>query len=997
MSTNPINATGSASSSTPQPDADSNTVLPRDQPQRQPAIHNTSSSSTNAGQPPVRGGDKPDGNDQVPPLLSPLSRAALNLAPSRLQRSVDNPAPSSPMPAPSTPSAPLAAAASPYSPYGRPLLPGATRAELEQLLGAHDTSTLPNLTSLSTSSHQDEQNMARLGTALQQNLTGYPPEVQQFEQQVNHMQPLLTALPQPEYEAYAGALATLDVAFRDARAPADRQRVDQQLSLLGTALLERVNTASNDPVERALSVFNRPVGAGYLTGLANQQELSALRRLRQGFVIAATPAVRERYFTLAAELKHTLQHKIAKAIDQHTAQEAGKWAEANAEVDRIVHEADALTNAPGKRYELIGRQLYSTNPGTGRDDLADRRLLAFTQRMRDDSALHDKLVKWTVEAGRKLNVYGVDAPKSYLDILKQLPSSGPDYVRDLADRYNAVLHDSSYKDASITPRARGEKLAEQIFEGATRFLLGMTPFAPLTAAFDPHSLLSANTRLGIDLASGLLGLVAGEGATAFTERLAAKSATRVLKAPPEGYAPEHPVATGDRSPTLPPAPSGQPGSVGAQATQAAASPAAQGLSVDTAAAEASQRITGTKARLPDDYAVQPAPGALKPATGQPGIFTDDKGRYYLDSGGKTYPARFDRDNNTWRVYQADNPYRPQYPVRTDAQGGWEVHNDVGLKGGMNPDNAPALAPPQEQPFEERFQVSNASGTPLSAEMLQTLNPPAWHSDADALLDDIAFNGRYRAAFDNLPDSQQEALRNWTYLDLSETYSTGSDYEDVNFDLNRQLRDRSYETDTASRAHALQAALTHLPRPDQDSRLLRVAEVPADYASKFAPGDYVTNSPAFMSASSESEYTNATLADSEYAAAPGGAFALYDIQSKSATPFVYRVTTLASGEHEWIFRPNTVFRIDEIAAATPQDGAVTPRIGLRLTEVPVDTPIFAKNIYTGEQELVNPSGTTPVYTTLQPTRTPPAQPSPPNPDLPPLPTHGATNQPGPATT
>ena len=58
MSTNPINATGSASSSTPQPDADSNTLLPRDQPQRQPAIHNTSSSSTNAGQPPVRGGEQ---------------------------------------------------------------------------------------------------------------------------------------------------------------------------------------------------------------------------------------------------------------------------------------------------------------------------------------------------------------------------------------------------------------------------------------------------------------------------------------------------------------------------------------------------------------------------------------------------------------------------------------------------------------------------------------------------------------------------------------------------------------------------------------------------------------------------------------------------------------------------------------------------------------------------------------------------------------------------
>jgi hypothetical protein len=41
-------------------------------------------------------------------------------------------------------------------------------------------------------------------------------------------------------------------------------------------------------------VFNRPVGAGYLTGLGDRQQLSALGRLRTGFVTAATPAARER-------------------------------------------------------------------------------------------------------------------------------------------------------------------------------------------------------------------------------------------------------------------------------------------------------------------------------------------------------------------------------------------------------------------------------------------------------------------------------------------------------------------------------------------------------------------------------------------------------------------------------------------------------------------------------------------------------------------------------
>jgi hypothetical protein len=52
-------------------------------------------------------------------------------------------------------------------------------------------------------------------------------------------------------------------------------------------------------------------------------------------------------------------------------------------------------------------------------------------------------------------------------------------------------------------------------------------------------------------------------------------------------------------------------------------------------------------------------------------------------------------------------------------------------------------------------------------------------------------------------------------------------------------------------------------------------------------------------------------------------------------------------------------------ATSQDAALTPRIGMHLTEVPINEPTFAKNIYTGEEELVYPQGETPAYTTLQP--------------------------------
>ncbi|ANB71916.1 hypothetical protein AYM40_05660 [Paraburkholderia phytofirmans OLGA172] len=582
------------------------------------------------------------------------------------------------MPASSTTSSGAVSDVSSASPF----LSGVTPVELQGLLDTHDTQTLPNGVRLSRSSYQDEQNMGRLGRDLKQGLTGYPPGVQQFEQKVNGMQAQLGTLPPGEHEAYAGALATLDVAFRDSTDAGTRQRAGQQLSLLDSALRERSTSAGNDPVQRALGVFNSPVGAGYLTQAGDQRNLNGLTQLRDQFVAASTPASRQRYFSQAADLKNDLQHRIATAIDQHTKQEDGKWAEANAEVDRLLHEAEGVTGDPGKRHELIGRQLFSTNPGSGRDDLADRRLLAFTQRMQDDPALHDRLVDWSVEAGRKLNGYGVDAPKGYLDILNNLPPAGPDYVRDLADQYNAVLKDASHKDDSITPRARGEKLADQILEGTARFLLGMTPLAPITAAFDAHSSLSENARLGIDLSSGLLGLVAGEGAAAFSERLAAEG-VGVAEAASREHLPGPHTPLDEKVP-IPGASSVQPhnaGATGIQGEGPQGTAAPQGFVADPAVAEASQRINGTRSSLPDDYAVQPAPAALKPAPGQQGVLADNDGHYYITSGGKTYPARFDKDNGTWRVWQADNAYRPQYPVRLDAQGNWQMHDDVGLKGG----------------------------------------------------------------------------------------------------------------------------------------------------------------------------------------------------------------------------------------------------------------------------------------------------------------------------
>ena len=198
------------------------------------------------------------------------------------------------------------------------------------------------------------------------------------------MQAQLSTLPPSEHEAYAGALATLDVAFRDSKDADMRQRADEQLSQLGNALLDRATTAGNDPVEQRIERL-QPSGRRRLsdpTGrpAATQRTDAAARVVRHRL----DARLHVRLFRAGSELKNDLQRKIATAIDQHTKQEAGKWAarECGSRPDRP--RSRAIKDDPGKRYELIGRQLFSINPGSGRDDLADRRLLAFTQRMQDD-------------------------------------------------------------------------------------------------------------------------------------------------------------------------------------------------------------------------------------------------------------------------------------------------------------------------------------------------------------------------------------------------------------------------------------------------------------------------------------------------------------------------------------------------------------------------------------------------------------------------------------
>jgi hypothetical protein len=84
--------------------------------------------------------------------------------------------------------------------------------------------------------------------------------------------------------------------------------------------------------------------------------------------------------------------------------------------------------------------------------------------------------------------------------------------------------------------------------------------------------------------------------------------------------------------------------------------------------------------VPTQYAGKPK-GNLGADPNSPGVLRDEKGQSYIQAGEQNWPVRYDKDNGSWRVYQPGDPAKLQYPVELDEQGNWQVHHDVGLKGG----------------------------------------------------------------------------------------------------------------------------------------------------------------------------------------------------------------------------------------------------------------------------------------------------------------------------
>nr|WKF57766.1 hypothetical protein HUO10_002260 [Paraburkholderia busanensis] len=119
--------------------------------------------------------------------------------------------------------------------------------------------------------------------------------------------------------------------------------------------------------------------------------------------------------------------------------------------------------------------------------------------------------------------------------------------------------------------------------------------------------------------------------------------------------------------------------------------------------------------IPLSYAVERPRGELAPTANQPNLYRDGRGGQFIHDGTNWFPVRHDVDNGTLRVWQPGNTAKPQYPVRTNAGGNFEVHHDVGLKGGApikNKWDSPFGS--SDSPFGGSGGASGSSASPFGA-------------------------------------------------------------------------------------------------------------------------------------------------------------------------------------------------------------------------------------------------------------------------------------------
>ncbi len=174
------------------------------------------------------------------------------------------------------------------------------------------------------------------------------------------------------------------------------------------------------------------------------------------------------------------------------------------------------------------------------------------------------------------------------------------------------------------------------------------------------------------------------------ESLPSKAASTKQTGAHAGAAKEVPKGRNNPAVAPAPSPSAKP-RVDASYMDKAGSADAQGGGAPQAREAGANASPTTSApwTVPDGYAHNPS-GQVRMDPDTRGLFRDDKDQAFIKAGDQTYAVRYDKDNGTWRAYRPDDPAKPQYPVKPDEHGNWQVHNDVGLKGGGGESQRPAM-------------------------------------------------------------------------------------------------------------------------------------------------------------------------------------------------------------------------------------------------------------------------------------------------------------------
>jgi hypothetical protein len=161
--------------------------------------------------------------------------------------------------------------------------------------------------------------------------------------------------------------------------------------------------------------------------------------------------------------------------------------------------------------------------------------------------------------------------------------------------------------------------------------------------------------------------------------------------------------------------------------------------IPNTSSEASAQFT-----VPKEYARAPN-GGLKANNDFPGVFQDDKGNNFVQAGNQNWPVRYDKDNGTWRVYNPDNAAKPQYPVQLDEHGDWQVHNNVGLKGGNPGDGNPNGNPPNNRDKLDKVVGNSPTGevpgsypnsVKIVNDLLQRLHINLSNQSADTIINNV---------------------------------------------------------------------------------------------------------------------------------------------------------------------------------------------------------------------------------------------------------------------